>query len=111
MCMQRRNAKKKGQSILEYIVLIIFFLGAFLVFQKYIVRGISGRLKGVGDAFGQGRLYDPQKTTECVYDFQYTFRWYDATCFDQMACDCLSTQADTTTCQDCITGCITSVCN
>lgn len=52
---------------MEFLALILFILATFLVFQKYIVRGLSGRWKDAGDALGQGRIYDPHKTLECAY--------------------------------------------
>jgi hypothetical protein len=113
--MLRRIRKKRAQSLVEYIALITFILAAFLVFQKYIARAFSGRWKTVGDSIGQGRIYDPVKTTECAYDFQFTNSWYNVTCFEQ-DCDCFSVRhtEDTnvpTLCEQCITACNTSRCN
>jgi cytoskeletal protein RodZ len=44
--------KRKGQSTLEYAVLIIIVLGALLSIQVYIKRGIQGRLKSATDDIG-----------------------------------------------------------
>ena len=44
--------KKKGQSTLEYAVLIIIIIGALLSIQVYIKRGIQGRLKSATDDIG-----------------------------------------------------------
>ncbi|OGX28682.1 MAG: hypothetical protein A2705_03160 [Omnitrophica WOR_2 bacterium RIFCSPHIGHO2_01_FULL_52_10] len=95
---------------MEYIMLIVLVLGAFLVFQKYIARGFAGRWKAVGESLGQGRIYDPRRTTECIFDFQYTSLWYDKACFEGSGCDCLSVRANTTTCEDCIVGCAAPEC-
>ncbi len=50
--------KMKGQSTLEYAVLIVIVIGALLSIQVYIKRGISGRLKqaadDIGDQFSTG---------------------------------------------------------
>ena len=92
-------------------MLIVIVLGAFLVFQKYIARGFAGRWKSVGESLGQGRIYDPKMTTECVYDFQYTHNWYDQACFTADGCDCLSVRANWTTCKGCIQGCASAFCN
>lgn len=50
--------QKKGQSTLEYAVLIILIIAALLTFQNYIKRGITGRLKSstddIGDQFSPG---------------------------------------------------------
>jgi hypothetical protein len=44
--------KIKGQSTLEYAVLIIIVIGALLSIQVYIKRGIQGRLKSASDDIG-----------------------------------------------------------
>jgi len=52
--------KKKGQSTLEYAILIIIILGALLSIQNYIKRGIQGRLQqatdDIGDRFSVGNM-------------------------------------------------------
>lgn len=45
--------KKRGQSTLEYAVLIIIIIGALLSIQVYIKRGIQGRLKQATDDIGK----------------------------------------------------------
>ena len=80
-----KRKKPGGQSLIEFLALILFILAVFLAFQKYIVRGLSGQWKGVGDALGQGRIYDPNMTTECAY-YAYPTRggfWYNRTCFEE----------------------------
>jgi len=44
--------RQKGQSTLEYAILIIIILGALLSIQVYIKRGIQGRLKSATDDIG-----------------------------------------------------------
>lgn len=50
--------RKKGQSTLEYAILIIIIIGALLSIQIYIKRGVQGRLKqatdDIGDQFSPG---------------------------------------------------------
>ena len=46
------NKKRKGQSTVEYVVLIIVIIGALLSIQVYIKRGIQGRLKSAADDIG-----------------------------------------------------------
>lgn len=106
-----RRRKKSGQSLLEYIALVVMILATFWVFQKYIARGFAGRWKAVGESMGQGRIYDPRGTTECIFDFQYTNLWYDKACFDATPCDCLTVRANTATCEDCIKDCASDPCN
>ena len=84
----------KGQAVFEYMILLIFIITAFLIFQKYIVRAMSGRWKSVGDTFGHGQSYDPDNTIECAtfgsVDMSEDPRfatgnpgvWYEVNCFD-----------------------------
>ena len=44
--------RQKGQSTLEYAILIIIIIGALLSIQIYIKRGIQGRLKSATDDIG-----------------------------------------------------------
>ena len=50
--------KRKAQSTIEYVILIIVIIGALLSIQVYIKRGIQGRLKSatddIGDQFSVG---------------------------------------------------------
>ena len=52
--------KIKGQSTLEYAILIIIVIGALLSIQVYIKRGIQGRLKTAADDIGD--QYSPGNT-------------------------------------------------
>ncbi|MBF0533103.1 MAG: hypothetical protein HQL23_08435 [Candidatus Omnitrophica bacterium] len=52
--------RKKGQSTLEYVVLIIIIIGALLSIQTYIKRAIQGRLKQASDDIGD--QYSPGNT-------------------------------------------------
>ena len=47
----------KGQSILEYTLIITIVLGAFLGIQNYFKRGLQGRWKTAVDDLGD--QYDP----------------------------------------------------
>ncbi len=60
--------RRKGQSTLEYAVLIIIIIAALFSIQLYIKRGIQGRLKSatddIGDQFSPGNTnYHQLKTT------------------------------------------------
>lgn len=62
------NLNKRGQSTLEYAVIIAVIVGALLAIQVYIKRGIQGRLKqasdDIGDQFSPGAsTYDYNTTT------------------------------------------------
>ena len=49
--------KTKGQTILEYTVILIVILGTLVAMKDYIKRGIQGRWKSATDDFGE--QYDP----------------------------------------------------
>ena len=74
--------QKKAASALEYTLLVTIILTAILVTQKYVVRGFAGRWKAVGDSFGMGKQYDPQKTLECTWSQEYD-KWYDRACYEE----------------------------
>ena len=46
------NRRKKGQSTLEYAILIIIIMAALLSIQMYIKRGVQGRFKSAADDIG-----------------------------------------------------------
>src|ERR1041385_7121717 len=45
--------KRKGQSTLEYAVLIVIIIAALLAMNQYIKRGLQGRLKSSTDDIGE----------------------------------------------------------
>ena len=59
-----RKRKTKGQSTLEYAVLIVIVIGALLSIQVYIKRGIQGRLKTATDDIGD--QYSPGNTNVAI---------------------------------------------
>ncbi len=59
--------KIKGQSALEYTILVIIILGAFVATSSYIKRGIQGRWKSSIDDLGD--QYDPRYSD---VDINYT---------------------------------------
>ena len=48
---------KRGQSIMEYVILLVIVIGAFVATSSYVKRGIQGRWKQAVD--GLGEQYDP----------------------------------------------------
>ena len=48
---------KKGFTILEYSLLIIIVVAAFLAMQIYLKRALAGRWKSSVDTIGFGRQY------------------------------------------------------
>lgn len=51
--MIRNLAKKKGQSIIEYAILITVISAAFIAMQTYMMRAVQGRLKQVEDEINE----------------------------------------------------------
>jgi hypothetical protein len=72
---------KKAVSIIEFSLLFIIVIGAFLIMKGYIQRGIYGKWQEAGKTMAFGRQYDPQKTIECSFDDQSN-QWYDRNCFN-----------------------------
>jgi len=49
---------KQGQTTVEYVIIVVIVLGAFLAIQNYAKRGIQGRWKASIDELGD--QYDPR---------------------------------------------------
>ncbi|MFA6349799.1 MAG: hypothetical protein WCY12_02580 [Candidatus Omnitrophota bacterium] len=45
--------KKRGQSTLEYAIIIAVVVGALLAIQVYVKRGVQGRFKQAADDIGE----------------------------------------------------------
>ena len=58
--------QKRGQSTLEYAVLIVVIIGALLTLQVYIKRGVQGRFRSaaddIGDQYSDGNTNELKKT-------------------------------------------------
>ena len=50
--------KRIASSIVDYGILVFVIVTVIVVMGKYIQRGLMGKYKEAGDAYGQGRLYD-----------------------------------------------------
>jgi hypothetical protein len=50
-------SRRKGQSTLEYAIIIAVVVGGLMVMQHYVKRGYQGRLKSASDDMGQ--QFDP----------------------------------------------------
>ena len=49
---------KKGQTTIEYVVLLIIVIGSFVAIQNYVKRGVQGRWRDAVDSLGD--QYDPR---------------------------------------------------
>jgi hypothetical protein len=56
--MLRARKGKKGQTLLEYVFIIIVVIGAMIAVGNYFKRGMQGRWKEAVD--GLGDQYDPR---------------------------------------------------
>ncbi len=45
---------RRGQSVLEYAILMVIIIAALLSLQVYIKRGLQGRYKSSADEIGDG---------------------------------------------------------
>ncbi len=52
---------RKGQSTLEYAMIISIVVAGLLLMQYYVKRGYSGKLKSASDEMGE--QYDPNAVT------------------------------------------------
>jgi hypothetical protein len=59
-----RLNQKRGQSTLEYAVLIIIIICALIAIQAYIKRGVQGRLKSASDDIGD--QFSPGNTNSII---------------------------------------------
>ena len=84
--LQRSFLKDHAAATLEYVMLILIVLGSFIVFQKYIFRGIGGKWQSVGESYGFRQQYDPKKTIECMFDSKYFQTWFDKNCAGAFNC-------------------------
>lgn len=57
-------ARQSGQTVMEYVILIVIILAALLVMQVYMKRGISGRWQAAFDDIGD--QYDPLRTNGLI---------------------------------------------
>ena len=59
----RRRLAERGQSVIEYAVLIAVAVAALVGMSVYTKRALMGKWRTVGDTFGSGRQYEPGVTT------------------------------------------------
>jgi len=76
-----RILNKKAFSVLEFTVLFVIVIGAFLIMRNYIQRGMYGQWGKSGQSFAFGRQFDSQRSIECSYD-EVSGLWYDHNCVE-----------------------------
>ncbi|MDD3374215.1 MAG: hypothetical protein PHY73_00635 [Candidatus Omnitrophica bacterium] len=55
--LKTKKYNKKGQTLLEFVVLFIVIISALIAMRTYIQRGVQGKWKETID--GMGKQYDP----------------------------------------------------
>jgi hypothetical protein len=69
----RRRFSKKGQSTAEYAIVIALVIGALLGMQKYVKRGLQGRVKDALDDFVMDTTHTGKiGTTETDVNYSFT---------------------------------------
>jgi len=63
------HLSRRGQTSLEYAVLIIVVIGSLLAIQNYVKRGLQGRWKSAVDDLGD--QYDPRTA---ITDVRHSLR-------------------------------------
>lgn len=66
----RKMLNKRGQSTLEYAVLIVVIIAALIAMQVYLKRGIQGRMRESSDQIGE--QFSPGITTSNITTNTYT---------------------------------------
>ena len=56
---------RKGQTLLEYTVILIVILGVMIAMKDYVKRGIQGRWKSSADELSD--QYDPQHINSNIF--------------------------------------------
>lgn len=51
---------RKGQSLLDYILLFTIVVAVILIMGYYVRNSLSGKYREAADVFGQGEVY-PEK--------------------------------------------------
>jgi len=73
-----RLIDRKGQSTLEYAILIVVIIAALISLQTYIKRGLQGRLKSsaddIGDGFSTAKAANYYKTIVSISNTTETFQ-------------------------------------
>jgi len=53
---------RRGQQILEYVVVFATIIAVLLIIGYYVRSGLSAKFREAADSFGQGQVYAPDLT-------------------------------------------------
>lgn len=74
----RKILTKRGQSTLEYAVLIVVIIAALITMQVYLKRGIQGRVRESADQIGEAYSPGATITNRITTTFANTSEYADA---------------------------------
>ncbi len=74
----RQRVSKRGQSTLEYAVLIVVIIAALIAMQVYIKRGVQGRLRESSDQIGEQFSPGITKSNRTVVTYSNTSEFTDS---------------------------------
>jgi len=79
----RKLLSKRGQSTLEYAVLIVVIIAALVAMQVYLKRGLQGRVREssdqIGEQFSPGYTVSNRTTYTAANTIEQTDRWQTQT--------------------------------
>lgn len=79
--MNKIRYNRKAASMVEYTMLLVILIAAFVAGRQYVLRAFAGRWKASADSFGYGMQYHPKKTADCTWSKDFG-KWYDDACYD-----------------------------
>lgn len=74
----RKCFRKRGQSTLEYAVLIVVIIAALIAMQVYLKRGIQGRVRESSDQIGEQFSPGYTVSNRTTYTYSNTSELSDA---------------------------------
>ena len=54
--------RRRGQSMIEYLMLLTIIIAALLSAQRFLKASLMGHWKAIADQYGSGRQYEPGRT-------------------------------------------------
>ena len=86
---------KRGQSTLEYSVIVAVVVGALIAMQVYVKRGLQGKIRDSADQIGE--QFSPSKSTANDISAINTNTTETVVCGDKPTITTVSTQSQTST--------------
>ena len=99
----------RGFSIMEYLIVLVVIVAAFVVSGQYIQNGLQGQFRKAGESFAYLRQHDPEKTRDCIWDDRLKL-WYSEKCFDYYMQNSPPSAADDQTSTWCLDNFTMAIC-